>query len=113
MMNPDNIVFNSTITYDITIGIDSMFTRENVLHIDEVMEIVCGYLYKNKVDFSLRVKNGGYTYQDNSFEVENNIVLTFIGGDLRFITQIAKNLKMLLEQETILITRRNMEIAFV
>lgn len=113
IMNIDKKFFKDTFEYEISIGIKSMITRENMEHVEDVKEVICYYLHKNKVDFSLKVINGGYTYNDDKFDVEKTIVLTFIGGDYDFVKKIGTNLKMILEQETILITRRKIGVAYL
>lgn len=108
-----NINFKETTGYEISIGLKSMISRENILHVDDAKEIICNYLYENKVNFSLRVINGGYTYADDSFQTEKTIVLTFINGDYDFVKELAKKLKMLLEQESILLVKKDLEIVYL
>lgn len=90
-----------------------MISRKKAMRIDDAKEIICNYLYKNKVDFSLKILGGGYTYNNETFDHESTISLLFIGGDYPFVQKIAKNLKMILEQEVILIVRRDIEVAYL
>lgn len=59
-----------------------MISGKNAMHINDAKEIICNYLYKNKVDFSLKILGGGYTYNNETFDHESTISLLFIGGDI-------------------------------
>lgn len=113
MMNIENSAFEKTTAYEISIGIKSMISRQYFAHIDDIKAFICEYLYDNKVDFSLKVINGGYTYSDDTFNTEKTIVLTFINGNFDFIKNIAAHLKTILEQESILVVKRELGVAYL
>lgn len=64
--------------------------------------------------FSLRIGEGGYTYRDtNSYGKETTFGITLIGAEEDYVKALAKTLKQSFDQESIMLTAFDTEIAYL
>lgn len=105
--------FKMVNTYDIYIGLNSNISKENIIPFHQIESLIFDFFTKKQLDFSMSTIDGGYTYSDQSFNTEQAIVITLVNGDKAIIERICRNLKMILEQESIGLIKREMEMLFI
>lgn len=108
-----NNKFKKVDTYDIYIGLDSNISKEKLLTFHEIENIIFDFFTKKQLDFSMNTIDGGYTYSDQCFKTEQSIVITLVNGDKDMVDRICRNLKMVLEQESICLVKREMEMLYI
>lgn len=105
--------FVSASIYDVIIGTHSMFSKDDVLKSDEIKSTILNYLYRNEVNFSFKTISGGYSYKDDGRSEETTYIITVFNEDEQTVLWAVNKFKMLFEQESIIVVRKNAEIAYL
>lgn len=99
--------------YDIYIGTHNKRLKKEGEPVELVRKMICDYLIREEQPFSMCVQGGGYRFIDGAFVNEMSITMRFVDGDYDLVMKICRNLKMLLEQESVLLTKRYVEVMYI
>lgn len=99
--------------YEIFIGLNDMQSFKEELTCDEIMEFVVKFFEREKVGFSVSFLNGAYQYENREFVSERTLALNMIDADESFVRRVGGALKMLLNQENIIISKSELEVVYV
>lgn len=100
---------SETSEYEIFIGCTDSQTRNELVHEEELMDMISSFFARNEIDFSLLKIEGGYLYEDGSFVMEDGVCINIIGDSDIDIISLAKSFSMFMNQESVLITRNNVK----
>lgn len=101
------------IEYQIIVGCNDSFSRDEFVKYDELKKIIVDFFQRKEVDFSLLKQDGGFLYNDGEFVMENGVCVTIIGADDERIMSLAKSLKMFMNQERILVIKNKLETKII
>lgn len=86
------------------IGLNDAETRTQLFETELYMEQLKKICFTYHVPFSVGLEEGGYFHEDGEYIEEKSLVLTLIDAEKATIENIAKDLRTLFHQESILIT---------
>lgn len=100
--------------YNISIGLNDSYSKKEEVNTDELIGLLEYYFKKYKIDFSLCKINGGYFYDDIGTLVnENSIVITCITQSDDYLERFIAAIKMIMNQETILLEAKDIEVEYI
>lgn len=99
--------------YNITFGLNDIFSRNEEVNIDELIQFLENVFTKYKMDFSITKATGGYCYRDGKFVYENSAIVTVISNSNEGLDYFISEVKMLLNQETALLQTKQIEVEYV
>ncbi|MBQ9021816.1 MAG: hypothetical protein IJ131_00350 [Eggerthellaceae bacterium] len=97
----------------IYIGMNDKHAMEQTLEDDKLISIlkrVCHYYH---VSFSFTLSNGGHFMDNGEYEEEQSLILSLIDVDERTVNEIAKDLCVFFNQESVLITENAIHSYYV
>ncbi len=97
----------------ICVGLNDRDTKEQKLETEKYVRILKNVCRSFKAAFSFTVEQGGYMHEDGSYTQENTLVLSFIEADNTVINEIAKDLCVFFNQESVMITEDRVRAFFV
>ncbi len=86
------------------IGLNDAETRTQLFETEKYIEQLKKFCFTYHVPFSVGLEEGGYFHEDGEYIEEKSLVLTLIDAEKAIIENIAKDLRTLFHQESILIT---------
>ena len=86
------------------VGLNDSKTREQKLELDRYASILKKICVSYGVPFSFNFVEGGYIHDDGEFTEEKSIVLTLIDVPAQTVDEIARELCVLFNQESVLVT---------
>lgn len=101
-----------SIEYQIFIGCNDSQVYEQIVEEQELKEIVASFFARNKVDFTVMNVKGGYLHKNGTFVYEDTMCITILGNPTLDIARLARNLSMFMNQETVLIIRKSLEMGY-
>lgn len=99
--------------YNITFGLNDLYSNKEEVDIDTVMLLLENIFKRFEIHFSIYKSCGGYQYQNGKFILENTIVVTTISNTDEGMDYFISELKMLLNQETILLQKKTVELEYL
>ncbi|MBP5180373.1 MAG: hypothetical protein J6127_03685 [Clostridiales bacterium] len=108
----DKAGFEQGIKYEIFIGIKDKDSYEEILNIDDFKQILVEICTEKKISFSLLTQLGGYTH-NKGYTTETSMRIIIIGVSEDEIKRIGTRLKEIINTDTILITRTDVEYCFM
>ena len=100
--------------YNISIGLNDAYSKKEEVSTEELLKLLENYFTKNKIDFSLCRINGGYFYDDNgTFVNENSVVISYITQSDYYIERFIAAIKMVMNQESILLEAKEIEVEYI
>lgn len=100
--------------YNISIGLNDAYSKKEEVGTDELLQLLENYFIKYKVDFSLCKINGGYFYDDiGAFVNENSVVISYITQSDDYIERFIAAIKMVMNQESILLEAKEIEVEYI
>ncbi|MBQ9068689.1 MAG: hypothetical protein IJ131_06445 [Eggerthellaceae bacterium] len=100
----DASIFEETKVY---IGLNDSKTKEQKLETSSYVSILKKICSVHGVPFSFSVVDGGYLHDDGQYIEEKTIVLSFIDVPKETIDDIAKEVCVLFNQESVLVTEEH------
>ena len=107
----DNL-FQKGIKYEIFIGLKDKDTYDEVLNVDSFRKILSGICTEKQISFSLLTQLGGYTH-NKGYTTETSLRIIIIGINEDELILLGEKLKELINTDTILITKTEMEYSFM
>ena len=97
----------------IYVGLNDAFTlrqeHETALYIDTLKNVCFQY----HVPFSFSVQEGGYFHEDGRYTQETSLVLSLVDVAEETSREIAKDLCVFFRQESVMVTRGEVEVRFI
>ncbi len=97
----------------IYVGLNDAFTlrqeHETALYIDTLKNVCFQY----HVPFSFSVQEGGYFHEDGRYTQETSLVLSLVDVAEEISREIAKDLCVFFRQESVMVTRGEVEVSFI
>ena len=102
-----------TLQYTIYIGLNDSETGVQKFDIGKYTSILRNVCRNYKVAFSTNQINGGYFHEDGRYTEENTLVLMLMDIDESIVMEIAKDLCMFFNQESVMVSTSPCSVCFV
>jgi hypothetical protein len=93
------------------VGLNDQYTKKQKYEEAKYISILKRVCKIYQVPFSLRVEHGGYFHENGEYTEENSLILTLVDTDISVAEDIARDLCVFFNQESVLIT--NSEVGSV
>ena len=103
--------FEKGTKYEIFIGIKDKDTYKEALSARDFRDILTEICTEKQLGFSLLTQTGGYTH-NKGYTTETSMRVIIIGADEREIFLLGERLKGIINTDTILITKMEIEYCF-
>lgn len=107
-----NDIFVKGTRYEIFFGIKDKDSYEEILDAEDIQQILTEICSEKNICFSLLTQKGGYNH-NKGFTNETSFRVILIGASENEITLIGERLKKAVNTDTILITKSEVEYAFL
>ena len=97
----------------IYIGLNDKETGVQKFDTEKYLSILRNTCRSYRVAFSVQLINGGYFHEDGRYVEENTLMLRLIGVPEETITEIAKDLCVFFNQESVMVTLNSASVIFV
>ena len=104
-------MFEKGVKYEIFIGLKDKDTYDEILNVDGFKNILSGICKEKKICFSLITQFGGYTH-NKGYTTETSLRVIVIGINEDELVLLGLKLKELINTDTILITKTEIEYSF-
>ena len=98
--------------YEIFIGIKDKDSYEEILTVDDFKNILAEICTEEEISFSLLTQLGGYTH-NKGYTIETSLRVIVIGIGEEEIVLLGQRLKKMINTDTILITKTEIEYCFM
>jgi hypothetical protein len=98
--------------YVLYIGLNDRFTYEQIIPTDEAVDIVNNIFAKHVGGWTMHHARGGWVDETDTLTQENTIVYTLAYADEKAVIAIMNEVLIALNQNSILIERRNLSSVF-
>lgn len=96
----------------IYVGLNDAYEHEQLFETSKYIKVLRTVCKNYGVAFSVASIGGGYFHEDGTYVDENTLVLTLIDVDDSIITEIARDLCIFFRQESVMITKGEIETFF-
>ena len=97
----------------IYVGLNDRETKEQKFTSDRYIKVLKEVCFNYHTPFSFVLHEGGYFHENGDYVQENTIVLSLIDVDMDVANEIAKDLCVFFNQESVLVTTGNVEKHFI
>ena len=104
--------FQKGIKYEIFIGLKDKDTYEELLDVDRFKEVLTDICTEKQISFTMLTQLGGYTH-DKGYTTETSLRVVIIGISENEMKLLGNKLKEIVNTDTILITKTEIEYSFV
>ncbi|MBP5288390.1 MAG: hypothetical protein J6Z79_00770 [Clostridia bacterium] len=104
--------FEKGIKYEIFIGMKDKDSYREILSVKDFKNILTEICTEKRVCFSLLTQLGGYTH-NKGYTTETSFRIVIIGFDEKEIALLGERLKQIINTDTILITKTEIEYCFI
>ena len=104
--------FQKGIKYEIFIGLKDKDTYDEIFDVDVFRTLLTEVCTEKEISFSLLTQFGGYTH-NKGYTTETSLRVIIIGISEDELTTLGVKLKEMINTDTILITKTEIEYAFV
>lgn len=108
----NDVSFEKGLKYEIFIGIKDKDSYEELLSVEDFKRILTEICTEKQLSFSLLTQLGGYTH-NKGYTTETSMRVIIIGISADEIVRIGERLKQMINTDTILITRSDIEYCFM
>ncbi len=105
-------LFNRNMKYEIFIGIKDKDSYEEILDVDDFKAMLTEICTEKQISFSLLTQLGGYTH-NKGYTTETSLRIILIGIDEAEALRLGERLKEKINTDTIMITKSEIESAFL
>lgn len=96
--------------YVLYVGLNDKETKLQEISTVQAYKIVTNVIVANEVTgFTILEANGYYVHDDNSITIEKSLKIEFLFIDIEIIKNIIKELKKILNQESIILQTENIK----
>jgi len=97
----------------ITVGLNDQYTKQQKFHESKYLATLKNICFNYHVAFSLRIENGGYFHENGEYTEETSLVLTLADADPAVAEEIARDLCVFFNQESVMVTKCQAETYFI
>lgn len=108
----ENLKFEKGVKFEIFIGIKDKDSYEEIFSADDFKQILTEICIEKEISFSLLTQVGGYTH-NKGYTTETSLRIVLIGINEEEVHNLGNRLKTIINTDTILITRSDLEYVFV
>lgn len=105
-------LYQNGVKYEIFIGLKDKDTYEEVLTIEDFKRILVEVCFEKNICFSLLTQLGGYTH-NKGYTTETSLRVIVIGASEEEMMLLGDKLKKQVNTDTILITKTDVDYAFI
>ena len=98
--------------YEIFIGLKDKDTYDEILNVDSFKRILTLICTEKQISFTMLTQFGGYTH-NKGYTTETSLRIVIIGIDEDELIRLGDKLKELINTDTILITKTEIEYSFM
>ena len=95
------------------VGLNDAETKKQLFETEQYIEQLKKICFTYHVPFSVGLEEGGYFHENGEYVEEKTLVLTLIDAEKDTIRNIAKDLRTLFHQESILITEDEVKGCYI
>ena len=95
------------------VGLNDSETKEQLFETEQYMKQLKKLCFTYHVPFSVGIEEGGYFHEDGQYVEEKTLVLTLIDAEKDTIQRIAKDLRVLFHQESVLLTEETVKGCYI
>lgn len=99
--------------YSLYIGLNDKDTLEQMMPTKKFIKIISKICKSQNIGFSIKSMNGGYIHNSGIYTFENSIELSIFGVTEEQIMTLAKKLKKIFNQESIIVIKEKVETTFI
>ena len=108
----DEKQFETGIRYEIFVGIKDKDRYEEIFSVDDFKQILTEICTEKEIGFSLVKQMGGYAH-NKGYTTETSLRIILIGISESEVERIGEKLKKIINTDTILITKSEIEFCFI
>lgn len=108
----DYVKFENGIRYEIFIGIKDKDNYKEIVSVSDFKKILTEICSEKEIGFSLLTQVGGYTH-NKGYTTETSLRIVLIGISEDEVHSLGNRLKEVINTDTILITKTEVEYSFV
>ena len=97
----------------IYVGLNDSITKKQKYDKEKYIRILKEVCFNYHAPFSFVIQEGGYFHEDGEYVEENSIVLSLVDVDKEVANEIAKDLCVFFNQESVLVTNGEVEKYFI
>ena len=97
----------------IYVGLNDPRTGKQIFETEKYITILKGVCKSYKVAFSFSVAQGGYIHEDGTYTQENSLVISLVDAKKGTVDEIAKDLCVFFNQESVMITANAVRTYYV
>ena len=105
-------LFQKGIKYEIFIGLKDKDTYDEILNVDSFKKVLSEICTEKHISFSLLTQFGGYSH-NKGYTTETSLRVIIIGISEDELILLGKKLKDIINTDTILITKTEIEYSFM
>ena len=98
--------------YEIFIGLKDKDTYDEIFNVDNFRTILSEICTEKQISFTLITQFGGYTH-NKGYTTETSLRIVIIGINEDELVSLGEKLKKLINTDTILITKTDIEYSFI
>lgn len=102
--SPDDDLNVHMVETRLYVGLNDSQTKKQMFETEQYRDQLKELCFKYHLPFSIDTEEGGYFHEDGEYVEENTLVLTLIDAEKDTIEKIAKDLCVLFNQESVLVT---------
>ena len=104
--------FQKGIKYEIFVGLKDKDLYEEIFSVNKFKEILAEICTEKQISFSLLTQLGGYTH-NKGYTTETSLRVIIIGINEEELVQLSVRLKEMINTDTVLITKTDIEYSFM
>jgi hypothetical protein len=104
--------FQKGIKYEIFVGLKDKDSYEEIFSANKFKEILAEICTEKQISFSLLTQLGGYTH-NKGYTTETSLRVIIIGINEEELVQLSVRLKEMINTDTVLITKTDIEYSFM
>lgn len=104
--------FQKGIKYEIFVGLKDKDSYEEIFSVNKFKEILAEICTEKQISFSLLTQLGGYTH-NKGYTTETSLRVIIIGINEEELVQLSVRLKEMINTDTVLITKTDIEYSFM
>lgn len=99
--------------FELLVGINDQNTHKEEFAVDDIIKIIAQYFIEKEAGFSIIPQKGATHYADGKMFVENGFNITIIGVIKEDMMELQKNIKSMLNQETVILSENEIEVMYI
>ena len=102
----------NSVEYQIYIGCKDVSLHGEFVTRETLTQMVVRFFTDRQIDFSLVPAKGGFLHDDGWYSVEDTLCINIIGSSEDDIIKLGKSIKMIMNQECVLIVKNDLQTEF-